>query len=164
VLFCDYKYRAVRTGDELLDIYDWATRSRNEGSYYAPAKKSPPSSRRESRDHKRRISEGSVRQITDGRHRSSTGGSVKSLSISTDASMVESPPISEVLVIEAFGVSDNEVLARAWCSFEGVHAIVANVRETCMACAIREAIAACVSVVILTAGGSPEENDSSVCL
>ncbi|KAK4998474.1 hypothetical protein LTR28_013671, partial [Elasticomyces elasticus] len=47
--------------------------------------------------------------------------------------------INNVLVIEAFGVSDNEVFARAWCAQSGVSALVADVRQTCMACAIREA-------------------------
>jgi len=55
----------------------------------------------------------------------------------------------KVLVVEAFGVPDNEVLARAWCSHWGLCAIVADVKKTCMACAIREAYAACLNVVIL---------------
>lgn len=55
----------------------------------------------------------------------------------------------KVLVIEAFGVPDNEVLARAWCSHWGLCAVVADVERTCMACAIREAYAACLNVVIL---------------
>jgi hypothetical protein len=58
----------------------------------------------------------------------------------------------KVLVIEAFGVSDNEVLARAWCSHWGLSAVVADVDLTCMACAIREAYAACLNVVILVEG------------
>ena len=36
----------------------------------------------------------------------------------------------KVLVVEAFGVSDNEVLARAWCSHWGLGAVVADVRDT----------------------------------
>lgn len=36
----------------------------------------------------------------------------------------------KVLVIEAFGVSDNEVLARAWCSHWGLSAVVADVEKT----------------------------------
>ncbi|KAH8194562.1 hypothetical protein TruAng_011272 [Truncatella angustata] len=54
-----------------------------------------------------------------------------------------------VLVVEAFGVSDNEVLARAWCSHWGLSAVVAHIGKTCMACAIREAYAATLTVVIL---------------
>jgi hypothetical protein len=36
----------------------------------------------------------------------------------------------KVLVIEAFGVADNEVLARAWCSHWGLSAVVADVERT----------------------------------
>jgi hypothetical protein len=71
-----------------------------------------------------------------------------------------------VLVVEAFGVNDNEVLARAWCSHWGLSAIVADVERTwwvlhrwpymteywqhsSMACAIREGYGACINVVIL---------------
>ncbi|KAF2734020.1 hypothetical protein EJ04DRAFT_255546 [Polyplosphaeria fusca] len=70
--------------------------------------------------------------------------------------------VQKVLAIEALGVSDNEVFARAWCAHHGHSAIVANVKETCMACAIREAYAACVSVVILTEGGKETEKDEGV--
>ncbi|KAI8943817.1 hypothetical protein NX059_001790 [Plenodomus lindquistii] len=67
--------------------------------------------------------------------------------------------VTKVLAIEALGVSDNEVFARAWCAHHGLSAVVANIKETCMACAIREAYAACVSVVILTEGGVGKESD-----
>jgi len=67
--------------------------------------------------------------------------------------------VEKVLAIEALGVSDNEVFARAWCAHWGFHAIIANIRETCMACAIREAYAAQISVVILTEGGKRDEKD-----
>lgn len=63
----------------------------------------------------------------------------------------------KVLVVEAFGVPDNEVCARAWCSHFGLSAITANVQKTCMACAIREAYAARLVVVILTQGNKDEE-------
>jgi hypothetical protein len=36
----------------------------------------------------------------------------------------------KVLVVEAFGVRDNEVLARAWCSHWGLSAVIADVRKT----------------------------------
>lgn len=68
--------------------------------------------------------------------------------------------VNKVLAIEALGVSDNEVFARAWCAHHGHSAIVANIKETCMACAIREAYAACVSVVIFTEGGKDTEKDT----
>ncbi|KAH7370567.1 hypothetical protein BKA65DRAFT_20175 [Rhexocercosporidium sp. MPI-PUGE-AT-0058] len=62
----------------------------------------------------------------------------------------------KVLVVEAFGVKDNEVLARAWCSHWGLSAVVADVERTCMSCAIRESYAACLNVVILVDGKSYE--------
>ncbi|TVY85391.1 hypothetical protein LSUE1_G000233 [Lachnellula suecica] len=65
----------------------------------------------------------------------------------------------KVLVVEAFGVCDNEVLARAWCSHWGLSAVVADVERTCMACAIREAYAACVNVVILVDGLDDDKDD-----
>jgi hypothetical protein len=36
----------------------------------------------------------------------------------------------KVLVVEAFGVRDNEVLARAWCSHWGQSAVVADIGKT----------------------------------
>ncbi|KAF2092950.1 hypothetical protein NA57DRAFT_49321, partial [Rhizodiscina lignyota] len=85
-------------------------------------------------------------------------------SASTASGSASGPPLQpaysgleQVLAIEALGVSDNEVLARAWCAHSGVSAVVARIGETCMACAIREAYAACVSVVILTQGFRNEE-------
>ncbi|CAG8953769.1 hypothetical protein HYFRA_00006660 [Hymenoscyphus fraxineus] len=65
-----------------------------------------------------------------------------------------------VLVIEAFGVSDNEVLARAWCSHWGLSAIVADMEKTCMGCAVREAYAACVNVAILVEGTNNDNDES----
>lgn len=64
----------------------------------------------------------------------------------------------KVLVVEAFGVRDNEVLARAWCAHWGLSAVVADVRRTCLACAVREAYAAAVTVVILVEGQGEQED------
>lgn len=55
----------------------------------------------------------------------------------------------EVLVVNALGVTDNEVFARAWCSFWGLPSITADLNRTCIACAVREAYAALINVVIL---------------
>lgn len=65
--------------------------------------------------------------------------------------------IKKVLLIEAFGAPDNEVFARAWCARWGLSAITGNVYKTCVACAVREAYAACVSVVIFTEGRQDDE-------
>ncbi|KAM0144462.1 hypothetical protein ACHAO1_000221 [Botrytis cinerea] len=53
-----------------------------------------------------------------------------------------------VLVIEAWGVEDNECMARAWCSHWGLNAVVAVVGKSCLSCAVREAYAAAINVVI----------------
>lgn len=42
----------------------------------------------------------------------------------------EGEDTERVLVVEAYGVSDNEVLARAWCAHWGLSAVVADVRRT----------------------------------
>ncbi|KAH8593208.1 hypothetical protein B0O99DRAFT_627501 [Bisporella sp. PMI_857] len=65
----------------------------------------------------------------------------------------------KVLVIEAFGVADNEVLARAWCSHWGLSAVICDIRRTCMACAIREAYAACLNVVVMIGDGEQPDSD-----
>ncbi|KAL3417658.1 hypothetical protein PVAG01_10668 [Phlyctema vagabunda] len=88
-----------------------------------------------------------------------------SLNASSPAGSHTTPPATasdedeseKVLAIECFGVKDNEVLARAWCSHWGLSAVVADVERTCMSCAIREAYAACINVVILVEG---QVNDS----
>lgn len=66
----------------------------------------------------------------------------------------------KVLVIEAFGPPDSEVLARAYCSHWRLNAVVADVERTCMACAIREAYAACVRVVIMVRGEQAVDLDA----
>ena len=55
-----------------------------------------------------------------------------------------------ILVVEAYGKEDNEVMARAWASHIGFSTVVANVNQTCMACGIRMAYAARVPMLILT--------------
>ena len=63
-----------------------------------------------------------------------------------------------ILVVEAYGKEDNEVMARAWASHIGFSAVVANVNQTCTACGIRMAYAACVPMLILT-NRAPEKED-----
>ncbi|KAL5446332.1 hypothetical protein PMIN06_007780 [Paraphaeosphaeria minitans] len=134
VLFYDFAYTAIKIDDGLVDIDDWGRRSGR------TARSRPTSSR------------------------SSPGK--KALALAAAAAAVEPAhmQVNNVLAIEALGVSDNEVFARAWCAHHGHSAIVANVKETCMACAIREAYAACVSVVIFTEGGKETERDEGICM
>lgn len=47
----------------------------------------------------------------------------------TESEKEELDAREKVLVVEAFGVPDNEVLARAWCSHWGLSAIVAEVEK-----------------------------------
>ncbi|KAK5997857.1 hypothetical protein PT974_00221 [Cladobotryum mycophilum] len=65
----------------------------------------------------------------------------------------------KVLVVDALGVRDNEVLARAWCSHWGLSAVVADIKKCCMACAIREAYAATLTVVILVEDQVNEDDE-----
>ena len=84
------------------------------------------------------------------------------MALTTTSNEITHTQVNKVLAIEAVGVSDNEVFARAWCAHHGHNAIIANIKETCMACAIREAYAACISVVIFTEGGKDTEKDEGV--
>ncbi|EEY21020.1 conserved hypothetical protein [Verticillium alfalfae VaMs.102] len=77
----------------------------------------------------------------------------------SSAAAQQSEEGEKVLVIEAFGVPDNEVLARAWCSHWGLGAVVADVAKTCVGCAVREAYAATLTVVILVDGRLNEEEE-----
>ncbi|KAF2755642.1 hypothetical protein EJ05DRAFT_488375 [Pseudovirgaria hyperparasitica] len=132
-LFNDYKYHALKVDHGLVDIHDWADQAR--GSYQ-PDHQSP-----------------------------TNGPPFSSLQRDRSRSPTQEPAhrqINEVMAIEAFGVSDNEVFARSWCAQWGHSAIIANIKETCLACAIREAYAACISVVILTEGGRDHERDQGV--
>jgi hypothetical protein len=92
--------------------------------------------------------------------------SSKSLLLQEESPIMLDIPASEqkdtTLLIDATGVTDNEVFARAWCANWGANAVVVNLRETCIACAVREARAAGIEVVIMTEGGSDAEKDQGV--
>jgi hypothetical protein len=141
-LYHEYRYRIVKVDDGLADVQDWSRRHR---IAHSPRRSSPAPIAPESRA--LAVSSAALRSRSESPHVNA-----------------KRPP-DEVLVIEAFGVSDNEVFARAWCAHWGVSSIVANVREkggTCMACAVREAYAACVGAVILTEGGREGEGDLGI--
>jgi hypothetical protein len=53
-----------------------------------------------------------------------------------------------VLVLDARGNDSLELLARAWCSSTGQHAIISRVGVTCLGCTVREARALAVKIVI----------------
>lgn len=142
VLFWDYAYRCVKVDDGLTEITDWALRNQRKLKQASPERVPSPTNTsylsREDEDEKIVQSE--------------------SMAL-TAAPKPAFEGLEEVLAIEALGVSDNEVFARAWCAHWGVSAVVARVGETCMACAIREAYAACLSVVILTEARRPAEDE-----
>jgi hypothetical protein len=91
-----------------------------------------------------------------------TKATAKSFSSSEDSSFgCQSAPLrtkeeqvdeeDKVLVVEAFGVPDNEVCARAWCAHFGLSAVTANIQRLAWL-ALYEAYAARVNMVILTEG------------
>ncbi|KAG9244245.1 VTC domain-containing protein [Calycina marina] len=133
-LFDDYVYRAVPI-DELLSIKDW-------GGINGTA------------DFHSRVNSvvsGSPFPSSNGLGSSPAKGGLTVPDIG-GGKVREEDERERVLVVEAFGVTDNEVLARAWCSHWGLGAVVADMERTCMACAIREAYAACLNVVVLIDG------------
>ncbi|QDS76947.1 hypothetical protein FKW77_005075 [Venturia effusa] len=221
-LYHGYRHKIVRVDEGLQKLKGWAhpkTRNRGSGSRSRDPFRSQPTSPRlysQSAEHgleeRLAIEEGflgeprtmalTLRQQNRDRSRSLP----RSRSGSPFTAMESHAPVhstsglngkkypEEVLVIEAFGVSDNEVFARAWCAQWGRSAVVARVYDhtshgspkqgspkskghspkgsgstlakgegtTCIACAVREAVAAGVSVVILTKGGKREEEDIGI--
>ncbi|KAK0613860.1 hypothetical protein B0T14DRAFT_288382 [Immersiella caudata] len=140
-LFFDYIYECVRA-DELVGIKNW------NGVYGGHP---------EERD-ARSLSPGSAGGGAGGPAGAKSTGNLGA----TQGSGKGAPAPGDeekVLVVEAFGVADNEVLARAWCAHWGLSAVVADVGKTCMACAIREAYAATLTVVILVDDGQDEGRD-----
>lgn len=64
--------------------------------------------------------------MLNGRSERTDFGSVEELA----PAAAEQKAVDEVLVVEAFGVADNEVLARAWCSSSGFSAIITDMNKT----------------------------------
>ncbi|GAP87958.2 putative tpr domain-containing protein [Rosellinia necatrix] len=127
-LFFDYVHTTVRA-DEVMGIQDWL--------------RPPPPPLNGSGSLKER----STMSTPVGG--SGSNSQQQQLVRSKDIPPQEDDDAERVLVVEAFGVKDNEVLVRAWCAHWGLSAIVADIGKTCMACAIREAYAATLTVVIL---------------
>lgn len=125
VLFCEYKIRVVEV-DKLVDIYEWG---RPSGFRMRTANSTPAGSGLGTRN------AGYGSDEEDDRDEEEDD---------------QQDGIEEVLVVKAFGVLDNAVFARAWCSYWGVSAVVADQKQTCLACAVREAYALQICVVILT--------------
>ena len=183
VLFHKYAYKSVKIDDGLPEIYDWGCKSyastasrRGSGTSKHSTETSCTRSISSSRNtcesgrsspsmlpsiqkkHLGKIEQGT--EATPGSNHLSDSASRVIQQVQNTSPLPELQGMAlddEVLVIEALGVSDNEVFARAWCSQRGCSAVIANMKDTCMACAIREAYAANVHVVIATEGGTSNE-------
>ncbi|PNH71474.1 hypothetical protein VD0001_g6076 [Verticillium dahliae] len=129
-LFFDYVFETVRV-DRIVEVRDWG------GLYYG----------------------GRVGSSAQGPGSGSSAQGPGSGISESSAAAQQSEEGEKVLVVEAFGVPDNEVLARAWCSHWGLGAVVADVAKTCVGCAVREAYAATLTVVILVDGRLNEEEE-----
>lgn len=99
-LFFDYVYRVVKA-DEVVRVRDWG------GLYYKDLRSGSASAR------------------------SSPAPPFYNMGYDDDCDFIDDDGDDEkVLVVEAYGVADNEVLARAWCSHWGLSAVVADIRKT----------------------------------
>ncbi|KIV98447.1 uncharacterized protein PV09_09735 [Verruconis gallopava] len=155
-LYHEYKHRIIRVDDGLAELTNWPARnglSRTSARASRSRKVSPTVEGDDAND--RLLVSRADMALSLNQPEPRIGDDSSSTSTPSD----ENGLVREVLVIEAFGVSDNEVFARAWCAQYGVGAVIANVRETCVACAVREAFAAGLTVTILTEGGSEKEED-----
>lgn len=116
-LFFDYTYQAVKA-DEIIEIRDWAglygqkNQSQSNGIRFV-------SSQDDDTD-----SSGSGEGSSKARANGQAHGNGHGHSFNDDEDN------EKVLVIEAFGVPDNEVLARAWCAHWGLSAVVADISKT----------------------------------
>ncbi|ATY60056.1 hypothetical protein A9K55_005519 [Cordyceps militaris] len=128
-LFFDYVYKLI-PADEILAVRDW-------GRLYTKA--------------------GSLRSAQSTPMPMVQGGNGLNGGATTDS--LQQQDDEEVLVVEAFGVPDHEVLVRAWCAHWGVSAMVADASKTCMACAIRECYAAALTVLILVDDASKPSDE-----
>lgn len=115
-LFFDYAWTAAKA-DELVAIRHW------NGSYGSVGGKSTATlgAHASARSSPAVPAGGSSKQHGQGRG----GGRV-----SDAAKGPEYEDEERVLVVEAFGVPDNEVLARAWCAHWGLSAVVADIGNT----------------------------------
>jgi len=53
-----------------------------------------------------------------------------------------------ILILDARGSHEVQLLARAWCAEQGLHAIIGRVGRTCIACCVREARGLGINIVI----------------
>lgn len=126
-LFFDYVFKSVKV-DEILTIRDWGGLNGGE-SFGAPSSRSRSKSRdRAGGRDRRRSKDGDDDQDDD--DDGTDDAAARDTPADKDLEMLEADEREKVLCIEAFGVADNEVLARAWCAHWGLSAIVADLERT----------------------------------
>ncbi|KAK3946140.1 VTC domain-containing protein [Diplogelasinospora grovesii] len=145
-LFFDYAHARVKA-DELVNVRNW------NGVYGGHPHD------RNARSLSPKVPTPGIGGSSSASSGSGGGGADKKAAAAVGSDDASERDEEKVLVVEAFGVPDNEVLARAWCSHWGLSAVVADIGKTCMACAIREAYAATLTVVILVDDGQEAERD-----
>lgn len=127
-LFFDYAYEE-KPVDELLSVRDWGRSNR--GSVGTSGVGTTTSSGADGSG----VSASSAHTAS----KQKSGSPNPTKSPSTKAKETGTPAKEEdeldddtekVLLVSAFGVSDNEVLARAWCSHWGLSAIIADMERT----------------------------------
>lgn len=128
-LFFDYTYQVVKA-DEIIEIRDWAglygqknNMSQNGIRFVGSASSNHHNHHHDDETDSSGSGEGSSkaaarRATTPNGHGNGNGF------IDDDYDR------DKVLVVEAFGVPDNEVLARAWCAHWGLSAVVADISKT----------------------------------
>lgn len=114
-LFFDYTYQAVKA-DEIIEIRDWA------GLY---GQKNPSQA-----NGIRVVSSQDDETDSSGSGEGSSKARVNGHAHVNGNGFNDDDDKEKVLVVEAFGVPDNEVLARAWCAHWGVSAVVADIGKT----------------------------------
>lgn len=165
VLFHDYTYLPIHISS-LVHLKRWGPFDSSSSPHSSPS--SASSSFISSSLYSSSSSRSSFSSLEQEKQSSSATASFSSTSeSSTRTGPAEEDNLSDaVILIQTSGRpastastegNEGEVLARAWCAFYGFSAVVAAGREqeggggvggTCMACAIRQAYACCVNVVI----------------
>lgn len=125
-LFYDYTFLAVKA-DEVISIRDWASLYGTRSRVDLNARRARSESLSDEDEQStlgspagEGSSKGPMPALNGIRHVNEKGNDSDS----------EKEDEEQVLVIEAFGVPDNEVLARAWCAHWGLSAIVADTGKT----------------------------------
>lgn len=128
-LFYDYTFLTV-AADEVISIRDWA------GLYGARSRVDLKKCRSLAEGMNRGMDADADRDLSDStagegssKHRNSFEANGRTTPTGSTGKYHRSEE-ENVLVIETFGVPDNEVLARAWCAHWGMSAVVADIRKT----------------------------------